>query len=257
MNQEKKSNKFNNTLNRIFSVIKKISLKLVKLFKKLAINIFKAIKVLFTKTLVVIKKILKKKHGIAILGGISALLIAIITLIICLIVISANDNKTHILKKEKWHNFIIYIEGEEIKLGDKISSLKSYGYNAVDDNYNMTLDQKYISGGLIFEYKDKKANNGENTIFFSAYNPSIETKKISDCEIYGIELSQQFYQKYKVVLPGGLILNEELTIEDIIKVWGHANTENNNYYHWATDNNQGVKIYTKDDGSIISLVYGA
>lgn len=247
--------KTGNFIKKVFIKTKPVVKKIGQVVKKIVVNTAKLLKKGFVKLIQLIKITSKKKNGLAILGAGAAATVAVITLVICLIVTNLDSNRSRILKKEKWTSFIVYIEGETIKLGDKMSSLKSYGYKPADDYYNNELDQRFTSGGLTFEFEDKDAKNGENTIFFSALNTSMTKKKISDCEINGLEIPQLFFEKYEVILPGGLILSNELTIEEIVKVWGNPTNESEDLYSWLTEEQNEIKIYLDDNKKIFNLVY--
>jgi len=199
-----------------------------------------------------IKYLLRKKETRKIVIAIGTLTIAVIVLIISIILIS-NSNTTNALRKNTWEDFIINIDGNNIKLGEKISKVESIGFTTTDENYKVELDQTFTSGGIAFTYKNDEESP---VIYFSAYNSESKKKTAADCELNGIEIHQEFYKKYEVTLPGGIQLTETLTINDIIDEWGKATNEAENSYSWIKEGSE-VRIYTSSDKTIFSIVYDA
>ena len=199
-----------------------------------------------------INYILNNKNSKKIIGAIVALIVAIIILIISIILLSNSDKRSNVLRKESWEEFVINIDGNTIKMGEVISSVESMGFTSTDENYEGELNQNFTSGGLAFNYKE--SDTGNNKIFFSAYNSSDSTKVASECELNGLELSQEFYKTYDVTLPGGLLLNEELNIKKITTVWGEPTNKSDNLYEWIKDNSK-IRIYTNENNTIFSIIY--
>lgn len=203
-------------------------------------NIIEKIKIVFTQ---------KEKRKIII--AISVLVIALITLILSITFITNNSKKT--LKKNSWSDFIISIDGNTVKLGEKISNVESFGFTTTEENYKSELGQTFTSGGIPFIYK----NDDKTTpVYFSAYNKESKNKPVPDCELNGIEIQQEFYKKYDVILPKGIKLTDTLNITEIINKWGKPTTETENSFSWIKDDKE-IRIYTKKDKTIFSIVYDA
>lgn len=239
--------KIKKILKKVGEIAKKVGKKIIVIAKRLAVMIKRLAKKLYFK----VKELSKKKNGPVIIGAGVVSIIALTSLIVCIVLISTSG--TSALKKESWKDLVISIDGHTIKLGEKISTLEKIGFTSNDENYKGELSQSFTSGGISFDYEDLKQ---ENDIYFSAYNPDMEAKKVIDCEINGIELSHEFYKNYKVILPGGIVLNEKLNINEIIKEWGKPTKEETNSYSWIDGNNQ-IRIYTNEDKTIFSLVYNS
>lgn len=197
-----------------------------------------------------IRNMLKQKNTRKIIIALATLIVATIVLIISICLIT-NSNRKNTLKDNTWKDLIINIDGNIIKLGDKISFVETIGFTTDSEYYNGELSQKFTSGGLPFVYK-----NTQNSILFSAYNSTKETKKVSDCELSEIEITSDFFKEYNITLPGKILLTEKTTIDDIVKTWNKATNETENSYSWI-DGKKEIRIYTNNDKTISRIVYKA
>ena len=196
-----------------------------------------------------IKDILSNKKTI--FGVIAFTIVMIFIIIISIIILNKGTVPT--LRNSNWDDFEVYIEGNTINLGIKMSELEKMKFISLDNQYYGTsLSPKYITSGIL--YASQTGKGRYNQIYLSAYNNSNENKQFNDCILYGIEINQKFYKDYQVILPKGLTLNTEITIDTIIKKWGNPTSKENNLYQW--ENEKGlIKLYINNDKTIFSIIY--
>lgn len=191
--------------------------------------------------------LLKSEKSRLIMGVLAGVIVLGLVIVVCF------SNKNDVaLRKNSWKEFIIDIDGNTIKMGEKISLLETMGFTTDDSNYKGELERKFTTGGIAFKYKDDTLEDG--VIFFSAYNSSDGLKSVSECDLNGVEISQLFYKKYNVTLPGGILLTDNTTIKDITDVWGKYSDHIDYQYSWISDDDK-IRIYTTKDGKIFSVVY--
>lgn len=167
---------------------------------------------------------------------------------------NSKDKNTKSIEEYSWKDFVIEIDGNIIKMGEKISMLETMGFVSQSDvNYKKDLKKGLEINSIPFKYKEYK---GYNTVFFGAHNSTDTTRPVSDCDLNEVLVDKKFYKNYDVVLPGGILLTETLNINDIIDVWGEYTDENGmGVYKWIDDNHDKVNIRTNDDGTISSVGY--
>lgn len=185
---------------------------------------------------------------------IGVILFTIIMLIIIFISISIiNKGTVPTLRSSNWDDFKIYIEGNTITLGSKINTLDKTGFTLKNYEYeNTKLEPKYQTSGIVYAYKENK--DKYNEVYFSAYNNSSNPKSFKDSILNGLEINQHFYKNFEVILPKGLILDQNLTKDILIKKWKKPSSQDKSLMEWKNDKGT-IKVYINEDNTIFSIIY--
>ena len=149
-----------------------------------------------------------------------------------------------------WQDYVVEIDGNLITEGDLMTDIEALGYSTTDDEdyYNAVLKPQEQTWEIEFKYK------GVDGINFSQYNDSQEELPKKNCHMESLVIKDTFYTQIDVTLPGGLKVEENTTIDDIIKVWGDYSIQNEQFFIWKSDNGMIAGIWTKEDKKTVSEI---
>lgn len=161
-----------------------------------------------------------------------------------------NNNKT--ITDYSWKDFVISIDSHIITMGTKLSSIETYGFSPISKNYDTILEKGH-SVNSEMEYKGK---NGNNVVFYpKVYNAYDTSKPVKETEISYFEINTDFIKNIDVRLPGGILLNENTSIEEIVDSMGNYTKNIARGYYWEDDKSSHIYVHFDMDGKLSSVQY--
>ncbi len=167
--------------------------------------------------------------------------------------IQTNDN-TQNNKKDidnyTWKDLTLSVDGNLIYPGIKTKNLIEYGYEFTSNNLDREL-QNYHSVGISFKY------NGISIPAAEVFNVHDEIVTVENTELSYINLNNEIINNSQVKLPGGLILSQNTTIDEIVNSIGKYTKEIAGDYLWElSDESSTMTIgYINNELEYIKLQY--
>lgn len=167
-----------------------------------------------------------------------------------------NSTQTSTLNKNieeyKWNDFVISIDNHIIKMGQPANQLEKFGFIPTNKNYTSLL-AKNLSLNTPFEYT---TSTGNSILFYpKVYNSANETKAVKDTGIYYFDLNLDFIKKANVRLPGGILLGENTTIENITNSMGQYTKKVANSYIWENEKYSSITVHFDTRNKLMNISY--
>lgn len=163
---------------------------------------------------------------------------------------SQNNNKA--ITDYSWKDFVISIDNHIITMGMKVNSIETYGFTPISKNYDTILEKGH-SVNTEMEYKGK---NGNNIVFYpEVYNAYDTPKSVKETEMSYFEINIDFIKNTDVRLPGGILLNENTSIEEIVDSMGNYTKNIARGYYWEDEKSSHIYVHFDTDGKLSSVQY--
>lgn len=160
------------------------------------------------------------------------------------------ENKS--IENYAWDDFVISIDGNIIAMGSKASSLENFGFTPDSSNYNEELEK---GQGLYTIFNYNKNSQVLDQLSCRVYNHFEEVKPLKNCELVRLEIDSDFIKNLDVVLPGGLLLKDSTTIDDIVNSMGQYTKKIARTYHWTDENYSSIEIKFDTNGQLSMITY--
>lgn len=160
--------------------------------------------------------------------------------------------------KADWTSLMMKIDGVEYSFPYSYSLLKSNGWDFNIQDYLEEGQTEFLLSEGEYTYSTTKLKNpiygtdlGTAEIYVGFKNYDVETKNITDCDLWALEVvavygSQPIENRPEIELPGGIRFGS--TYDEIIAAYGEPDTvyDDNEYYiqlDYERDYNQHMTLY--------------
>ena len=167
-----------------------------------------------------------------------------------------NNNDSQISDKTitdySWKDFVISIDNHIITMGKKVNSIETYGFVSTSRNYDTILS---TGQGLNTEMQ-YKGKNGDNIVFYPrVYNAYDTPKAVKETEMSSFELDINFIKNIDVRLPGGILLTENTTIDEIVNSMGNYTKNIVGGYYWEDEKYSQISVHFNTEGKLSTIQY--
>lgn len=158
------------------------------------------------------------------------------------------------IKKVDWKEMMIELDEKQVRIGHTFSEVMDSGFEAKAE-----LKKELKANELtVINFTYEKDDESE-TICMGLKNTTEDTVNIKDSVLENFSFSNWFYEKFKVVLPGGIELTKETKIDEIKDKWGDytEKVEGDPYsaYVWRNENNNIAFTVKNDTGEIKQISF--
>ncbi len=167
---------------------------------------------------------------------------------------SGMQNNRKSISDYTWKDFVISIDNNIIAMGNPVNSIEPYGFSSKSTNYDMVLE-KGQSVNTSMKYKNKGKDGNDIVFIPQVYNAHDTSKPVKETEMSGFEIDINFIKNIDVRLPGGLLLTENTTIEEIVDSMGNYSKNIAGGYYWEDEKSSDVYVHFGMDGKLFSVQY--
>ena len=158
------------------------------------------------------------------------------------------------IAKCDWRDTLIELDGKILHLGDTLEEVMECGFETKTE-----LKTELKASELTVINFTYEKNGQTETICMGLKNNSKETANIKNSTLENFSFSNWLYEKFEVVLPGGVKLSKETRIADIVDKWGEYSEKVSgdpySAYIWTIDGNNLTFTTNNETGEIKQISY--